>query len=105
MAGHEARGEAMKSLTYRWNADGREHVLDLAHVGGTHGRRYPFGEAGTARPVEVRDFFVATVPVTQALWSHVMGAGVKPALRREPDRPLVDVSWDDLTLGGGFLDR
>jgi hypothetical protein len=29
--------------------------------------------------VEVRDFFIGIVPITQALWAHIKGADHKPA--------------------------
>ena len=95
----------MRTVSYRWNADGREHAFDLARVEGTQGRRYPFGDGGAGRAVEVPEFFIGTVPVTRALRVHAMGAGADAALRREPDRPMVDVSWDEVTRRGGFLDR
>jgi formylglycine-generating enzyme required for sulfatase activity len=56
------------------------------------------------RSIEVRDFFVGTIPVTQALWSHVMGAE-NPAVRRGPQLPQENVSWEDLERSGGFLQR
>src|SRR5688572_31611745 len=51
-----------------------------------------------------QDFFVATVPVTQALWTHAVGAD-SPAVRRGAQLPLENVSWDEIVRPGGFLDR
>lgn len=93
----------MEPLRYSWNVYGHEHALELAFVSGTHGQPYSFGEG--ARPVEVLDFFIGTRPVTQALWAHVMEAEAKPAGRRAPGLPVENVSWDEITRGGGFLDR
>jgi formylglycine-generating enzyme required for sulfatase activity len=50
--------------------------------------------------VEVRDFEIATVPVTQALWQHVMDAN--PAVAKGMDLPLENVSWDDVA---GLFER
>ena len=98
------RGAAVEAR-YEWaDADGG-HTLEMVLVRGTYGRPYPFGEPSAARQVEVGDFLIATVPVTQALWMHVMGAGSNPAIHRGPDLPLENISWDMVTRWGGFLDR
>jgi hypothetical protein len=47
---------------------------------------------------------MSTVPVTQALWTHVMGADANPSAHQGPDLPLENVSWDEITRDGGFLD-
>lgn len=94
----------MEPIRYSWTSGGPSHVFDLAFVRGTHGHPYAFGRAG-GRPVEIQDFFIGTVPVTQALWTHVMGADANPAMRRGADLPLENVSWDEITRPEGFLDR
>jgi formylglycine-generating enzyme len=95
----------MRSLTYSWKVGGTDHALDLVYVEGTHGHPYSFGEATGSRTVEVRDFFIGTVPVIQALWVHVLGGDSNPAVHRGADLPIENVSWDDITRPGGFLDR
>jgi hypothetical protein len=57
----------MKSLRYEWTVGEADHVFDVVHVEGTHGRPYSFGEGSDSCQVEVPEFFMATVPVTQAL--------------------------------------
>ena len=57
------------------------------------------------RAIEISDFFMATVPVTQALWTHVMGAGNNPSHFRGDCRPVENVSWHDVTGPDGFLYR
>jgi formylglycine-generating enzyme required for sulfatase activity len=93
----------MELVRYRWNVDGRDHVLALAFVSGTHGDPYSFGDG--ARPVEVPDFYIGTVPVTQALWTHILDGDANPAVHRGPDLPVENVSWEEITRRGGFLDR
>ena len=78
-------------------------MIDLAFVTGTHGQPYAFGDGASAPQIEIQDFYIATVPVTQALWTHV--AGTNPANRQGPDLPVENVSWDEITRQGGFLDR
>ncbi len=88
------------NIRYQWDG---EQVLEFVHVTGTKGRPFTFGESQHSRPIEVPDFFIGTVPVTQALWTHVMGEN--PAIHPGPDLPVENVSWDMLTAGGGFLAR
>lgn len=85
---------------YRWrDADG-EHELHLVPVPGTAEGPYLF--QGRA-PVDVRDFALGAVPVTQALWTHVMGTN--PATFRGARRPIENISWHDIVGAGGFLER
>jgi formylglycine-generating enzyme required for sulfatase activity len=49
------------------------------------------------------DFFISTTPVTQALWTRVMGEN--PAVHRNPHCPVENVSWERITSRGGFLDH
>jgi formylglycine-generating enzyme len=93
----------MTPLEYRWRADGEEHVLQFVHVPGTGGESFPFGGERAACPIDVRDFHIATTPVTQALWTHVMGSN--PAVRPELRCPVENVSFLHITEPGGFLDR
>jgi len=94
-----------QTVTYRWKDSGEDHVLGLIHVAGCVGKPYSFGsgQPTKARPVEVRDFFMATLPVTQALWAHVMGEN--PSVRQGMNLPLENVSWDVIQGQGGFLER
>jgi formylglycine-generating enzyme len=92
-------------VRYNWNAGGADCALELVQVDGTNGHPCPLGEATEHRLVDVRDFFIATVPVTQALWIHVVGAEGNPALNHGANLPVENVSWDAITGTGGFLDR
>lgn len=95
----------MQSAKYCWTDANGDHVFELVHVRGTHGAPYSFGEPVRSLLVDVPDFLVAAVPVTQHLWAHIMGAHANPAVNRGPDLPLENVSWDDLTQADGFLER
>ena len=90
-------------LSYHWQAIGSEHTLELVEVPGTNGEPYLFGREPNRRPVEVAPFYIATTPVTQALWLHVMGSN--PAARQDLRCPVENVSWQHITEPGGFLDR
>ncbi len=94
----------MASLRYTWNSDGTVHTFELVYVEGTNGSPYAFGE-GTARAeIEIPAFFIGTVPVTQVLWTHVVGTNSNPAAHRGLALPIENVSWDAITQAGGFLD-
>ena len=83
---------AMKDTTYRWNADGRVRVFEMAPVRGTRGVPYDFGEADALRPVNVHDFAIGRYPVTGALWEHIMGAETNTSARGGTNLPLENVS-------------
>jgi sulfatase modifying factor 1 len=95
----------MRTIAYHWQADGSPNVLELAHVSGTRGSPFRFGEGDAVRPMEVGEFWIATTPVTQALWRHVMSEQSNPAIAQGSKRPVENVSWDELHRPGGFLER
>ena len=95
----------MDAIKYRWMDGEEDREFALARVRGTHGAPYTFGTPPQTIAVDVPDFFIGVVPVTQAFWSHVVGADNNPAVRRDPDLPVENVSWDALTEAGGFLQR
>jgi formylglycine-generating enzyme required for sulfatase activity len=89
----------------RWNADGTHPVFELVRVERTHGRPFSLGDGAEPELVEVEDFFIGTDPVTQALWTHVVGADGNPAINCGADLPVENASWDEISKQGGFLDR
>jgi sulfatase modifying factor 1 len=93
-----------ESIKYKWKDGDSDRVYEMVYVEGTHGRPFSFGEENDKRLVEVDDFFIGTLPVTQSFWSHVTG-GENPSIRKGDDLPLENVSWDDLARPGGFIDR
>ena len=87
---------------YQWDADGVAHTVQFTRVPGTGNTPFLFGRMD-GMPIHVGDFHMATTPVTQAFWTHVMG--LNPARRVDPNAPVVDVSWLQITQVDGFLDR
>jgi sulfatase modifying factor 1 len=92
-------------MKYIWRLDGIEHALELVSVEGTNGQPFLFGEEGATRPIDVPSFLIATTPVTQALWAHVTGSLGDQSTPDDDRYPAINVSWNDLTQDGGFLDR
>ncbi len=95
--------ETNSPLAYQWRDGDAQHELRIVGVPGTAGSPFLFGNGTHRRPIEVRDFSIGTTPVTQALWLHVMGSN--PARRPDLRCPVENVSWDQITGAGGFLDR
>ncbi|HEX3102663.1 MAG TPA: SUMF1/EgtB/PvdO family nonheme iron enzyme, partial [Pyrinomonadaceae bacterium] len=92
----------METSIYRWDDGNAEYELGFVRVAATAGTPYKFGRVEKIA-VDVGDFYIATTPVTQALWTHVMGSN--PAKRVELRAPVENVSWEHITGKGGFLDR
>jgi formylglycine-generating enzyme required for sulfatase activity len=97
--------DRVETIRYTWNTGDCSHVFDLVFVAGTHGHPYSFGERVGGRSIEIRDFLIGATPITGALWGHVMGVDARPALHQGLDLPVENVSWDEITRAGGFLDR
>ena len=93
----------MEPLSYTWTDEDAEHELRMVHVPGTEGVPFMFGSGDSKVSVECSDFYIASTPVTQSLWTHVMGSN--PSCRIEAAAPVENVSWEDIAGGGGFLDR
>ena len=57
-----------------WRDGDDERIVRFVRVVGTRGVPYHFGaDANHSAEIEVPDFFIATTPVTQSFWEHVMG--------------------------------
>ncbi len=92
-----------EALRWSFRVSDSDHELRLVPVPGTAGTPFQFGHGPNQRPVEVRDFRISSTPVTQALWTRVMGSN--PAVRPDVSCPVENVSWNDVTGPDGFLDR
>jgi hypothetical protein len=93
----------MTTVSYTWHVDDAEHTLRLVHVPGTKGKPFPFGRKGSHRPIEIAASYLAMTPVTQARWLHVMGGN--PSLNPNPLCPVENMSWEQVTGPGGFLEQ
>ncbi len=93
----------MNRIAYFWTDDQRTREFALVRVAGTTDAPYGFGAGMAQAAIHLRDFFIGVVPVTQALWHHVMG--LNPAVRQHPDLPVENVSWVQITQPGGFLEK
>lgn len=61
----------MNSIKYQWTEGGQQRQFALVYVQGTHETPYVFGDKSQPLSIEVRDFYIGTVPVTQGFWSHI----------------------------------
>jgi formylglycine-generating enzyme len=53
--------------------------------------------------VSISDFYMGAFPVTQQLWQYMMNDN--PSYFRGGNRPVEQVSWNDICLKEGFLNR
>lgn len=93
----------MKRIAHSWSDGDHEHVMEMVQVQGTDDQPFSFGERDEKQKIEVRSFYIATVPVTQALWRHIMEDN--RSIRRSDRMPVENVSWDGITGANGFLAR
>lgn len=71
-------------------------MLDISHLPHLHMITIPGGAFNYGnRLVTLSDFELGQYPVTQALWTTVMGEGSKPSRFEGPRRPVEQVSWFD----------
>lgn len=95
----------MSAIEYQWSAEAKFHTLRMIYVAGTKGQPYGFGVGNERVSIEVKDFYLAEVPVTQALWNYVMNSDANPALNPGLNLPQENISWDALIAPDGFLHR
>ena len=74
----------------------------MIYVHGTHGTPYLFGSDDQKLEIQVPDFFISKFPVTQLLWEYVIG--INPSIVKEKNRPVENVSYDDIVNANGFLE-
>jgi formylglycine-generating enzyme len=81
---------------------GLEKSLTMVFVKGTGGRPYSFGDFEKV-DISIDDFFISKFPVTQQLWCYITGN--YPSIFKGPERPVENVSFEDITQKDGFLNR
>jgi len=74
----------------------------MIFVKGTDDATYLFGENDKVS-IGIKDFYISKYPVTQRLWEYI--AGSNPSHFKELNRPVESVSFNDITLNNGFLDK
>jgi len=74
----------------------------MVFVKGTGNATYLFGDDLTLN-IRISDFFISRYLVTQRLWEYVMGRN--PAAFKGSNRPVETISYNDITCGGGFLEK
>ena len=79
------------------------YVFPLVFVKGTDGGKFIFGEGNTVREISIEDFFISRFTVTQQLFEHIMG--LNPSNKKGNNIPVECVSFDDLVMKNGFLEK
>jgi len=74
----------------------------LIFVEGTVGSTYLFG-SDEKTEIYINNYFVSKFQITQKLWEYIMGNN--PSHFCGQDRPVENVSFNDITQNNGFLDK
>lgn len=74
----------------------------LIFVKGTRDTTYSFGD-GEKVAIHVNDFFISKFQVTQQLWQYIIGNN--PSHFGGQDRPVENVSFNNITQENGFLHK
>jgi formylglycine-generating enzyme required for sulfatase activity len=79
------------------------YTFPFVFVQGTAGGHFPFGLENDQKKVAIKDFFISKYLVTQILWEHIMGNN--PAYSRGNNKPVENVSYDDILSDHSFLQK
>ncbi|HMI05847.1 MAG TPA: formylglycine-generating enzyme family protein [Pedobacter sp.] len=78
------------------------YSFPMVFVEGTENTPYLFGDL-TKKGISIEGFLISKFPVTQRLWKFITGNN--PSYFAGPDRPVENVSFDDITQKNGFLNK
>jgi sulfatase modifying factor 1 len=81
--------------------EGINYNFPLVLVEGTGNGHYLFGLENDQLRIRIKNFFISRYPVTELLWKHVMGAN--PAHSPHDNKPVENVSYNDIVSEQGFL--
>jgi len=79
------------------------YKFPLIFARGTDDKPFLFGEGSDLKEIAIKDFFISRFTVTQILYEHVMG--FNPANNKGSNIPVECVSYDDITMQNGFLEK
>ncbi len=79
------------------------YTFPLIFIKGTNDKPFLFGTGNDAQQITVKDFFISKFTVTQILYEHLMG--YNPSHNRGNDIPVETVSYDDIVMKDGFLEK
>ena len=85
------------------NFDEINYTFSLVFVQGTGEDHFPFGLENDLLKIRIKDFFISKYPVTQVMWKYIMGNN--PACSRSKNKPVENVSYNDIIEEHGFLQR
>jgi sulfatase modifying factor 1 len=83
--------------------DGINYSFPFVLVKGTGKRYYLFGLENDQLKITIKDFFISKYPVTEFLWKHIMDTN--PAYSPHDNKPVENVSYNDIVSDQGFLQR
>lgn len=84
------------------------HIPEATFAMGSNEKEKAFLKEDPIHPVKLSEYYIGIYPVTQALWKAVMGQDNNPSRFEEDDKPVEQVSWEDI-MGtedkAGFLQK
>src|SRR5688500_1445802 len=79
------------------------YTFSLVFVQGTGEQHFPFGLENDLLRIKIGDFFISRYPVTQILWKYITGNN--PACSVNENKPIENVSYNDIVEEHGFLQK
>lgn len=79
------------------------YTFPLVFVKGTYNKAFLFGLENDQLKVSIQDFYISKYPVTQILWTHIMGNNSLPDI--DDTKPVTNVSYNDIVEENGFLKK
>jgi formylglycine-generating enzyme len=79
------------------------YIFPLVFVKGTNDKPFLFGTGNDQQEITIKDFFISRYTVTQILYEHIMGEN--PANKKGNNIPVECVSYNDIVMEKGFLEK
>jgi sulfatase modifying factor 1 len=79
------------------------YMFALVFVKGTGDGHFLFGLENDQLKIRIKEFYISKLPVTQLLWKLIMG--YNPALSKDDNKPVENVSYNDLVEDQGFFQK
>ena len=79
------------------------YIFPMVFIKGTNAKGFLFGAGSDAHEISIKDFFISKFTVTQILYEHIMG--FNPAHNKGNNIPVECVSYDDIVMKNGFLEK
>jgi len=80
-----------------------DYSFPFVFVEGTGNKTFLFGLENDQLKVSMKDFYISKYLVTQILWQHIMGSN--PSFNMDDNKPVTNISYNDIVDQNGFLQK